>query len=455
MVVSMLAATCSVETTASTTRTLPDDGPVTTTVPSTPRLTFPEPPPVLDGPMDPATVAALDELWSNLATGVRIEDVLAVGRTGDARVAWLLSDLLRFSGFGEIGDAALQALRELTGVTFAAGIPWVTVTDHLIGWDLPEPPGYLDYKRTLFTLIEPRWEPFFTPPSDIDYRWLSWGGVLVDDRPLGDSRPCELGCIPALDFPAVTDAAGGGWYPDDRYVFGVVIGEEARAYPRNIMEVHEMVNDELGGRRFGLPYCTLCGSAQLFFTDDLPAGLGTPVLRTSGLLNRSNKVMFDLLTYSAFDTFTGEAVTGPLREAGVELTQGTVVTTTWGAWKESHPDTTIVAEDGGIGRTYGLDPLGGRDDEGPIFPIGERDLRLAVQEQVVGVVMQDGTTLAFPARAARERLEAGGSVELRGVSLLLDGDGLRAEANGEPLASHQAFWFAWSQFHPGTLLWEE
>ena len=28
-----------------------------------------------------------------------------------------------------------------------------------------------------------------------------------------------------------------------------------------------------------------------------------------------------------------------------------------------------------------------------------------------------------------------------------------ATADGEPLAAHQAFWFAWSQFHPETDLW--
>ena len=28
------------------------------------------------------------------------------------------------------------------------------------------------------------------------------------------------------------------------------------------------------------------------------------------------------------------------------------------------------------------------------------------------------------------------------------------DASGTDLGSHQAFWFAWSQFHPGTALWE-
>ena len=222
------------------------------------------------------------------------------------------------------------------------------------------------------------------------------------------------GCIPALDDPGVTDAEGGSWYPDDGIVFAVVIGDEARAYPRHIMEIHEMVNDSLGGRRIGMPYCTLCGSAQAYFTDEVTDGVEMPVLRTSGLLSRSNKVMYDLVTKSVFDTFTGHAVSGPLRQQGVVLSQATVVTTTWGDWKAAHPDTTIVARGGGIGRVYPLNPLGGRDDHGPIFPVGDVDERLGVQEQVFGVVLGDGTPVAFPVEAAAAALRAGEVVELSG-----------------------------------------
>ena len=36
----------------------------------------------------------------------------------------------------------------------------------------------------------------------------------------------------------------------------------------------------------------------------------------------------------------------------------------------------------------------------------------------------------------------------------IDGGGIRAiDADGTDLGSHQAFWFAWSQFHPKTALW--
>jgi len=221
----------------------------------------------------------------------------------------------------------------------------------------------------------------------------------------------------------------------------------------NIAETHEMFNLTLGGDRLAIPYCTLCGSAQAFVTEQPDDAL---VMRTSGLLSRSNKVMYDLVTRSAFDTFTGAAVSGPLRDAGVVLDEITVVRSSWDEWKREHPDTRIIAQDGGIGRSHPLDPLGGRDDDGPIFPIGDTDERLGVHDFVVGVVLDDGTPLAFPSEEAGAAFDAREAVELEGVELRQSGDGLVAfeVASGRQLAAHEAFWFAWSQFHPDTLLWE-
>ena len=130
--------------------------------------------------------------------------------------------------------------------------------------------------------------------------------------------------------PVLNRAQRGKFLVSKDRVIGITLNGESRAYPKNIMEVHEMVNDTLGGRRIGMPYCTLCGSAQAFFTDEPPAGIDPLVLRTSGLLSRSNKVMYDLNTYSVFDTFLGKAVTGPLADRKLQLKQATVVTTDWG-----------------------------------------------------------------------------------------------------------------------------
>jgi len=423
---------------------------------------FPQAPTVPVGPLDPEIDAAITRLLPPAVGGVLDTEVLGrIAESGDARLGWLVSDLLRFYQESTVEEEALvSAFARLTGVDvrsdplFAAG-SWKAVTDHMLAWDIPAPPKYRERKAELYLAAEPGWKPFFEDDeSDIDWRWVAWGGVLIDDRKLGDPNPCFEGCIPALDDPALTPAAEGDWYSDDAVVFGVALGGEAVAFPKNIMEVHEMVNISIGGRRLGIPYCTLCGSAQAYLTDAAPARFEPLVLRTSGLLSRSNKLMYELNTRSAFDTFTGRAVSGPLRVAGVVLEQTTVVTSTWGEWKEAHPDTRIVARDGGIGREYEEDPLGGRDDNGPIFPTGDVDPRLPVHVKVVGVLSSNDEPVAFHALQAAAALEAGEKVELSGVELVRDGGGLRARTSArEEIPAHEAFWFAWSQFHPDTELW--
>lgn len=434
-----------------------DEARSTTVPPVWTEREVPPTPEVGEAADDPEVAAAAERLVEGLSGGLDTDDLSVIAGGGDPRYAWVVSDLLRFAQSGDDVDRLREAALELTDVELGDDFPWGELTDHLIAWDLPAPRDYRELKSDVFTALDPRWAFIFEDAdSEIDYRWLSWGGVLIDDRPLGDTQPCPQGCIPAIDDPAVTSAEDGVWYPDEAIVFGVSLGGEHRAYPKHIMEVHEMTNDSLGGRRFAMPYCTLCGSAQLWFTDELPDGVEMPVLRTSGLLSRSNKVMYDLVTDSVFDTFTGRALSGPLRQAGLSLDQGTVITTTWGEWRSAHPDTTIIAEDGGLGRSYPLDPLGGRDDAGPIFPIGPLDDRLTVHAPVIGVITPSGAAVALD-RSALDA-ESGDSlvIEISGETLEVqrDGGGTRVlDAEGAELAAHQAFWFAWSQFHPGTELW--
>lgn len=406
-----------------------------------------------DAELEPGAQAALESLLEGVFTeqfdSSHLETIAA---SGDTRVAWVLADLLRFYQSGVPKDELVFAFTQLTGVEpDSTVVDFVWATNALISQDLPAWNGYDEVKSELYGRLDPRWSQLFENDEAMDWRMVTWGGVLIDDRPFGDNGPCN--CIPALDDPATTDAEGGGWYEDDRIVFGVVVNEEAIALPKHQMETHEMLNLTLGGEDLGIPYCTLCASAQAYLTGGVNEGERV-VLRTSGLLSRSNKVMYDVNTGSIFDTFTGEARTGPLAEQELVLEQATVIATTWGEWKKAHPNTRILAEDGGIGRTYGDNPLGDRDANGPIFPVGNVDPRLAIQELVVGVIAPDGTAVAFPAGATREHLETNGEVSYRGMTARLV-DGIRVfDDTGTELPTHQAFWFAWSQFHPETLVWE-
>ncbi|MEL6596883.1 MAG: DUF3179 domain-containing (seleno)protein [Pseudomonadota bacterium] len=417
---------------------------------------FGAPPAIPDGPL-PETVqravkmAFVDSVTQSTWGRDQRTALAEVAASGDPRLAWIVSDLMRFSNGPDLTAALAEAATGLLGKEIPTRNAWGVVTDHLIAWDIPAPPDYLEAKRAIFTNLIPGWDRIFVE-GDIDWRMVSWGGVLIDDRAY-DTTDERCNCIPAADNPEVISAVEATWLDDDDIVFGIKINGEARAYPRQIMEVREMVNDTLGGRDLGIPYCTLCGAAQAYFTDELPAGIERPVLRTSGLLIRSNKVMYDVNSYSVFDTFLGTAVTGPLAEKGVALEQASVVTSEWGAWKAAHPDTTVLAEELALGRDF--DFRNGRDADGPIFPVGDVDPRLPVHEDVIGIVTASGTPVAFQRSAAMVALQRGAKISVENVRLVLDAGGIKAvDADGSDLGSHQAFWFAWSQFHPDTVLWQ-
>ncbi len=416
---------------------------------------FGAPPPIPDGPLSPELESAIQTAFVDSVVDSRWGDpqeaaLETVSASGDPRIAWIVSDLLRFIQSREFNGILSGVASDLLGKDLNTRNPWGDITDHLIAWDVPAPPGYLDVKRQIFTTIVPGWDRLFVE-GDVDWRLVSWGGVLIDDR-IYDATDEPCNCIPAADNPSVSSASEATWLSDDDIVFGVEVNGAYRAYPRQIMEVREMVNDTLGGRDLGIPYCTLCGAAQAFFTDNMPAGIQRPILRTSGLLSRSNKVMYDLNTYSVFDTFLGTALTGPLAQAGIQLEQATVITTDWGTWKEAHPETTVLLERYALGRKP--DFRNTRDANGPIFPVGDVDPRLSVHEDVIGAITASGQPIAFQRSQALLALRDGKEITFENVRLELDAGGIRAVgADGSDIGSHEAFWFAWSQFYPETALW--
>ena len=415
-------------------------------------------PPVPEGDYSPEVAAAIDAIFGggNLPlsyTDEQQDALRTLADGGDPRVAWILLDALRFTRGQSQAEQLAIAANGATGLNAPAIVAFGEITDHLLAWDIPAPPNYTETKRAIYATILPEWSALFESSEAMDWRLVSWGGVAIDDRPFDTTDdPCN--CIPAIDNPTLLSAEEGTWLPDEDVVFGVVINGEARAYPRQIMEVREMVNDTLGGRDFAMPYCTLCGSAQVWFTDEMPDGVDRPIMRTSGLLSRSNKVMYDLNTYSIFDTFRGTADAGPLLDEGIALTGHTVVTSTWGAWKEEHPDTTILTEDLSLGRNP--DFRNTRDAFGPIFPVGDVDPRLAIQEDILGVILDNGRPLAIHVNSATSALSRGEIIEVEGIQVVSSGDGIAAlDSDGNEITAHQAFWFAWAQFYPTTGLWPD
>lgn len=229
---------------------------------------FGKPPAIPDGPLSKdlqsaVQVAFIDSMKQSTWQAEQMAALKTIAASKDPRLAWIIADLMRFviqPGFHT--DLSKAAFR-LLGKSSPTKNHWGVVTDHLIAWDIPAPPDYLRAKRTIFTSIVPGWEKIFVEGT-IDWRHVSWGGVLIDDRKY-DTTNEGCNCIPAADNPEVSSAKDATWLKDEEIVFDIEVNGEYRAYPRQIMEVREMVNDTLGGRHLGIPYCTLCGRSPGLF----------------------------------------------------------------------------------------------------------------------------------------------------------------------------------------------
>jgi len=214
-------------------------------------------------------------------------------------------------------------------------------------------------------------------------------------------------------------------------VIGVDLGDEARAYPLTILNWHEVVNDTLGGRKIAVTYHPLCDSVAVF---DRKVGDEVLEFGVSGLLHESNHLLYErreeVGTESLWSQLRARAVTGPMAEAGAELTTVPFEVLTWADWRERHPETTMVAPNPRLSRDYKRRPYAsyyGRQI--PRFPVEP-----------------------YPPPVAGET-EAWSRIEVRA-----DGSLARLpERDGEPgttppddgLATHfHAFWWAWHAAHP-------
>jgi CheY-like chemotaxis protein len=252
--------------------------------------------------------------------------------------------------------------------------------------------------------------------------------------------------IPALDEPAHLAAESAPWR-DDEIVVGVTIGEQSRAYPLAVLVWHELVNDQLGGLPLLVSYCPLCGSAMVF--DRRVAGAARR-FGVSGLLYRSDLLMYDRESESLWSQIAARAVAGPALETRLTLLRSSMMQ--WGRWKRLHPRTTVLSPRTGYSRPYGRSPYGDYAESSQLRFPAPVDRRYHPKTRTLGLRSSDGTARAYP---SVELLRAGGSVEERfashPVSIRFDPKSGEFETQApEDLEVIESYWFAWSAFHPDT-----
>ena len=223
---------------------------------------------------------------------------------------------------------------------------------------------------------------------------------------------------------------------------------------------------------------------------------------TSGMLYRSNKLMYDRDSNTLWHQFLGVPAVGPLVGSGIKLKLFPSLVTTWQDWLESHPDTTVLSIDTGVYPQRYYEPESDprsiyfdyRSDSGTMFPVPERSSLLPTKGQILGLKL-DGQSKAYPlnvlldqpvindslgtqnvvvvtspggaARAYRrgkyQFVPTKTSTGAEDVALLSDQQGREWQAEEdalvlaedpsqrlERLPGHMAYWFGWFAFNPDT-----
>ncbi len=134
--------------------------------------------------------------------------------------------------------------------------------------------------------------------------------------------------------PVYGDADALPWLGDDDLIIGYESGDDAFAYPINILNFHEIVNDTIGGVPVLVTYCPLCFSGVVF--SRVVDGEVLTFGNTSALY-QSDLVMYDHQSGSYWFQVGGEAVVGA--RTGAHLTALASTTMTWGEWRGFHPTT--------------------------------------------------------------------------------------------------------------------
>jgi quercetin dioxygenase-like cupin family protein len=297
----------------------------------------------------------------------------------------------------------------------------------------------------------------------------------------------------AVHEPEFVAAAEATFLQDDDILLGVVSGRVAKAFPAADLTQHGAVSDRLPDGPISVTWCGVCNTGLVFRADVNGRTLHFQYDR----MVAGNEVQKDLETGTSWQQATGEAIDGPLK--GTRLKLYPVVRTTWAAWRKQYPHTMVlkplpgyaermpaaaqriknVTRVGLEGAPRGALTLDSRlppretvaglevGREAVAFPFPQLRIARVVNERVGGLPVviihqpSSDTTTAFAARAKGKVLrfqpanaEASAVVDLETRStwnaygLALDGPMKGTQLTQVVLVPQ--FWFAWSQFRPGT-----
>ena len=199
--------------------------------------------------------------------------------------------------------------------------------------------------------------------------------------------------IPSIDAPTFQSTReADAWLADREPVVFVQVGNEARAYPIQILIWHEIVNDTVGGEPLLVSFCPLCNTAIAFKRtfDGQVLDFGP-----TGRLRYSNLIMYDRQTETWWQQATGDAIAGEHTGAQLEFYPASMIS--WADFKDLYPEGKVLSRDTGHPRDYGRNPYFGYDDinQTPFLYDGTTPNQLPPMARVLTVDL-NGEAVAYP-----------------------------------------------------------
>lgn len=358
--------------------------------------------------------------------------------------------------------------------------------------------------------VKPELLPEEEPPLNADFQFTTdFSRHTVPYSDVLSGGPPKDG-IPAIDNPLFTSVSEADEYLQDlEPVIFFQVGEDARAYPLQVLTWHEIVNDVVDGKPVAITFCPLCNTAIAFDAtfDGQELDFGT-----TGRLRFSNLIMYDRQTETWWQQATGEGIAGEY--AGEQLTFLPASIIGWAEFKDEFPDGKVLSRETGFVRDYGRNPYAGYDNinsspflfRGPetpgVLPAMARVLTVDLDGEAVAfpyellqeqsvindtisgsevvVFWQPGTASALDSSRIAEGDDVGAGVAFSPIvdgqvltfslvdGKIIDdqtgsqwdvfGQATSGELSGtqlEPVVSVNHFWFSWAAFKPETRIYQQ
>jgi len=318
----------------------------------------------------------------------------------------------------------------------------------------------------------------------VGYRYA---GLFDISRRLGDFDPIRLHRRAdmsgrSLLFPSnvpilgVTDQMKPSFAPaatiseetlhEKERIVGIVVNGEARAYPVKFLNLHELVNDVVGGQPVVVAWTPSAhaASAMLRTSPDHPDKPLT--FGISGLMYQAATVLFDFDTGSLWWSVRHQCLAGPMLDAKPPEPVQTVITSLK-TWKALHPDSTVmVGTEPATGFEYDklaeavfrylaspnvmFPPYGLDIEKSPLHP----------KWAVHGVLAPDGTAKAYHFGLLRQlrddETDFDDTIGGRNIHISYDRETnlfTARDADGAALFTESMIWAAWFGAHPESEVW--